>query len=137
MFEEIECLVANGRWEEASCACKALLELHPENAKAHAYLGLSRYRLDDLEGAAVELQRACYLDPDRVDVGVKLAQALYRLHRHKDALEVVRKYLHLRPADHTLLGLQECLLEMDDAVEHDAWERTTRLEVVHVAVVED
>lgn len=99
MFESIEALVREGRWSDALLEAEALVSAHPENSKAHAYVGLCAESLGDFQKAASQLQKAFALDPHFWQAGKQLILCLDKIGRHDDALAVAREVQRLRPSD--------------------------------------
>lgn len=132
MNEAIIALMQAGKWEEAIFACQGALEAQPGNGKFHACVGESFYQLSRYADAEGAFKRAYILDPTLWRAAVRHAQCLERLHRYRDAMDVVQEWLRIKPGNHELQGLKEFLQTQPDAEEHDGWERTRRLGVTIV-----
>jgi tetratricopeptide (TPR) repeat protein len=133
MTETVERLLRERRWDEALHEAESLLQVVPAHARLRAYAGLCRFRNHDYEAAIEDFSRAVALDPGFIDAGLKLAQSLERLDRRREAYEVAKTFLARAPNDNYLRGLVE-YLSVYDVEEHENWERTRRLEDVHVPV---
>lgn len=126
-LQTIENHMQRGAWDDAIAECRQFLGAQPVNSTVWAYLGVCHFRKSEWEHAVEALKRATILDPKFVDAGVKLAQALHRLGRGLEALEVSEHFLTIRPGDRTLEGLREALHHHSHQRRTDGWERTIRL----------
>lgn len=99
MIEQIESLMQQGQWSEATTLLTEFVGNHPENSVGHAYYGICLERQKDYEGAAVQFQRAWALEPHYWEAARKLFQCYDRLGRHQDALDTAREVHKLRPSD--------------------------------------
>jgi Flp pilus assembly protein TadD len=126
MLQEIETLMQQGRWDDASSRLQAMLQVQPVNPKLHAYLGCCHFRKNEFEKAAECFRRAVTLDPKYWEAGLKLAQSLDRLMRYKEALQVAEEFLHLRPNEGSLQALVNGLRRQQGAVEEESWQKSTK-----------
>ncbi len=118
-----------GKWDEAIQACESCLQVQPCLGRIHALMGECFYVQKMYEQAEPCFHRAYTLDPHLGDAASRHAQCLERLHRYRDAMDVVKDWLLLKPNDATLQGLHEFLLTQKESEEHDGWERTRRIGV--------
>jgi len=132
MISPVEDLLKCGRWADALLIAEGVVEQQPLNAKAHAYVGLCHYRMGNFEKAVSPLQRAITLDENYWEAGTKLAQALDRLQRYEEALDVVNRCLEVRPSDPTLIHLQSGLQRSVPEKITDSWQKTVVLDHYHV-----
>ncbi len=128
MIGEIETQIRAGRWLDARHLAEQFLQVQPGNTRAHAYLGLTYYRTGEFEQAVAPLQKAIILDGQFWEAGTMLAQALDRLLRFDEALEVVEQFLVVRPSDPTLVRLKEGLLRNVAPKITDSWQKSTKLD---------
>ncbi|GEM_PF-815606 len=136
MLEGIEELLRTGRWADALLVAEGVANQQPLNAKAHGYIGLCHFRLGQFEQAVEPLRKALTLDEHYWEAGTKLAQALDRLQRYEEALEVVEKCLKDRPSDPTLVHLQSGLKRNVPERITDSWQKSVvldwhRVELTH------
>jgi tetratricopeptide (TPR) repeat protein len=132
MSETIVAMMQAGSWEDAVFACHSVLQIQPTNGKIHACLGESYWHLGRFAEAEPSFKRAYILDPSLWRAAVRHARCLERLHRYREAMDVVNEWLRVKPNDTDLLGLKEFLHTQPDAEEHDAWERTRRIGTIIV-----
>lgn len=126
MTREIECLMQQGKWDDAMVQIQALIQLQPVNPRLHAYLGMCHMRKNDFKQAEPCFRKAITLDPNFWEAGVRLAQCLDRLLNYKEALQVAEKYLVMRPNDPTLRALVNGLKRQAGAVEEETWQKSTK-----------
>lgn len=129
MSEKIVAMMQAGKWEDAIFACQSVLQVQPTNGKIHACLGESQFQLGRLVEAEPSYMRAYTLDPSLWRAAVRHAQCLEKLHRYREAMDVVTEWLRHKSGNTDLLGLKEFLETKHESQEHDAWERTRRLDV--------
>lgn len=132
MSEVIVALMQEGKWEEVVFACQTALHDYPTNGKYQASMGEGYFQLGRLKDAEIAFRRAYTLDPTLWRAAVRHAQCLEKLHRYRDAMDVVKEWLKVKPGNSDLLGLQEFLATQHESEEHDAWERTRRMGVTIV-----
>lgn len=132
MLEAIEDLLKCGRWADALLIAEGAVEQQPLNARAHAYVGLCHFRMGHFDQAVTPFRRAFTLDDNYWEAGTKLAQALDRLQRYEEALEVVDRCLEVRPSDPTLLHLQSGLKRSVPEKITDSWQKSVVLDHYHV-----
>ena len=123
-----ESFMRAGQHLEAQKEFRRLINLHPTNARLHAYEGMCFYRMAQLEAAIPCFQRAVSLDPNFVEAGVKLAQSFDRLKRYEEAYVVVKDFLKVQPNDRTLQGLAYFLKDQTVGNRKEGWERTMYLD---------
>jgi len=128
MISAVEDLLKSGRWADALAMAEKLVEQQPLNARAHAYAGLCHFRMGNYEQAIAPLQRAITLDENHWEAGIKLAQALDRLQRYEEALDIVNRCLVIRPSDPTLIHLQSGLQRSVPEKITDSWQKSVVLD---------
>jgi tetratricopeptide (TPR) repeat protein len=128
MIEEIEEKLRLAQWPEAQKLSEALLAEQPCSPQANAYLGLCFFRQGRFNEAVGPLQRAVTLDENYWEAGTKLAQALDRLQRYEEALEVVKQFLAVKPSDPTLIHLKNGLERNVPEKITDSWQKTVFLD---------
>lgn len=132
MYDSIDQLFREQKWEDAAFAVQARLQIYPTDARLHAYLGLALFRLGKFDEACPSFFRAYTLDPNFGDAAVKHAQCLERQRRYREAMDVVKEWLPRRPNDAALVGLHDFLKQKWEAEEHDGWERSIRLDASRI-----
>jgi tetratricopeptide (TPR) repeat protein len=128
MTEAIEALMRQGQWERARQEAEVLAREHPTSAKLHAYVGLCHFRLGRFAQAVPHLTQATCLDERYVDAGLKLAQALDRLQRYEEALDVAEQFYRVDPNNEALARLISGLRRQVPPKITDSWELTTVLD---------
>jgi tetratricopeptide (TPR) repeat protein len=118
-----------GDWDGAAVRCRQALNLQPTNGMLHAYEGMCHYRKERYSEAEPCFRRACTLDPKLAEAAVKQAQCLEKLHRYKEAMDVVKEWLPHRPNDIALQALYDFLKTKYESEEHDKWELQKRMNV--------
>jgi Flp pilus assembly protein TadD len=103
MFQEIEDLMQQDKWQEAQAACSALQLRMPANSRLHAYMGICHVHFGQLALAAQELSRAWALDPHFWQAGKKLIQCYDKLGNFHEALATAREVQRIRPSDDELV----------------------------------
>jgi predicted O-linked N-acetylglucosamine transferase (SPINDLY family) len=99
-----------GKPSAAIASLRTAIELRPEYAEAHAYLGLLLADTGDIEGAIASLRRAVALKPDYVRAWNNLGSALRKAGQLTEAVDAIRRALALQPDyafGHATLGLLE------------------------------
>jgi Flp pilus assembly protein TadD len=95
-----------GRFVEAEDALRAAHRLDPSNLEIRANLGILYFRKGQYELAEVELAAVCARDPDNGAVLFYRGEALNRLGRVEEAIEVLSRSVELAPGNprayHTL-----------------------------------
>jgi tetratricopeptide (TPR) repeat protein len=74
-----------GQYDAAADDCMASIEINPRYEKAHARLGLSRFFLEDFQGAIEAYERALELDPTNAASMSYLGKAKQRLEEKIEA----------------------------------------------------
>lgn len=74
-----------GQYDAAADDCIASIEIKPDYEKAHARLGLSRFFLEDFEGAIEAYERALELDPTNAASKSYLSKSRKRLEERMEA----------------------------------------------------
>lgn len=95
-------LRAAGRHDEAVALLREAVGADPDNAVAHANLGVALLERSDMGDAAEAfalIERAAALDPSSADIAYNLGNAAHALGRHEDALAHYRRAIELQP-DH-------------------------------------
>ncbi len=99
-------LGALGRYEEAGEALRAAHRLDPSNPEIRANLGILYFRKGLYEQAEAELEAVCARDPDHGTALFYRGEALNRLGRVDEAIEVLSRAVELVPGNprayHTL-----------------------------------
>jgi tetratricopeptide (TPR) repeat protein len=106
------------RYQEAAQDSERALGLKPNYGKAHARLGLSRYFLNDYEGAAVAYTAALRYDPDNAASKSYLAKAKQKLERQQAeaaSINVNQEARRLMEDPDMLLMAKKVLSANDDA----------------------
>ena len=129
MYEKIENFIRRNDLDEAFFECEKALQLYPTNGKLHAYKGMCHWQKNEYEKAEKEFLAAYSLDPTLGHTATKRAQCLEKLRRYREAMDVVKEWLPICPNDYLLQGLYEFLQFQYSAEEHDAWEKTRRIEL--------
>lgn len=132
MQEAIERLLKSGCYEQAALDCQGLLQLYPAHARLHGLLGIALLRQNKLEAAQLSFFRAHTLDANFIEAAVKDAQILFKLHRFREAMDLVKEWRPRFPNCRELEGLEFHLNQEYDAVEHDAWEISRNADIVIV-----
>lgn len=105
---------ANGQFEPAAAAYRALMTLEPEEARWPHLLAVILAGEGRLEEALPALRRAAELAPDRVIVWLRLGDALLKSNLTADAEVAFTTALQHSPANpYALLGLGRCDLQSD------------------------
>lgn len=112
--------------EDAIVACKAVLQVTPNNARVIGLLGMCYFRKQDFASACEQFRRATLLDPKFVDAGLKQAQCLDRMKRYEEAHSVASDFLRLQPNNNMLRALVEQLQPYCHGT-RQGWERTASL----------
>src|SRR5579862_2839095 len=99
MSESIVALIDEGKWEDAISACQAVLQVQPTNGKYYACVGEAYFQLGRLTEAEPAFKCAYILDPSLWRAAVRHAQVLEKLHRYRDAMDVVAEWLRLKPGN--------------------------------------
>jgi Flp pilus assembly protein TadD len=87
-----------GRWREAETACQAIVERHPDDAKALNLLGVLAHRAGQNEEAERWLRRAIGVDAENPEYHYNLGVALQVLGRLEEAITTYKHVLRLQPA---------------------------------------
>lgn len=94
-------LAADGKTDEAVAAMRTSIRLLPDDAEAYANLGVTLSKqLQRHAEAALMLQRAIDIDPQRQSAYLDLVDVLKAQSRYEDAEEMLRRAIDL-PADQT------------------------------------
>ena len=89
--------LAKGEMQAAIECFRRVVELRPESAQAHQYLGEALERLGDLPAAVNSYQRALALQPDSPELHCHLGRALYRGGALQPAAQIYQRALTLDP----------------------------------------
>jgi Flp pilus assembly protein TadD len=125
-------LGAMGRYVEAEDALRAAHRLDPSNLEIRANLGILYFRKGLYEQAETELATVCAKDPDNGAALFYRGEALNRLGRVEEAIEVLSRSVELAPGNprayHTLGVLfdKKCLPERAAPMYRKARELTRR-----------
>jgi len=125
---EIEAAVRHSDWRRAKHLADVKIDRHPNQSRLHYFSGLASFKLGEFEEAVVELRKAIALNDHDWQAGTVLAQALDRLLRFEEALEVVEHFLTVRPSDPTLVHLHSGLKRNVPERITDAWEKSVQLD---------
>ncbi|NQU69877.1 MAG: PEP-CTERM system TPR-repeat protein PrsT [Rhodospirillales bacterium] len=107
-----------------------VVKLTPENAPAHAQLGITRIAMGDVDRGIRELTKAVEKDPAFRRADVALITNLLRAKRYAEALEAAHKFQQKLPKDangYTLAGLAQMGLK-DDAGAKNSFEMALEIE---------
>jgi tetratricopeptide (TPR) repeat protein len=80
-------LAAAYKIDKAADKARETLKDDPNLAEAHVYLGLERFRADDIKGAEAEFSRALELDPYQAAAHCQLAYVFYQQGQLEDATD--------------------------------------------------
>ena len=92
-------LLGLSRFDEAERELRRGLKLDPENVEVHAHLGILHFRRGLYLQAENELRWVCERDHDHVTAHVYRGEALNRLGRVDQALEVLERVARLQPGN--------------------------------------
>ena len=95
-------LISRGQYEEAAATYRAMLEIDPDSASAHAGLGSALFRLGRYAEALHAMTQATALQPDLPRAGARyrlMGQAAQELGRSEAAAEHYERALKLDPHD--------------------------------------
>jgi tetratricopeptide (TPR) repeat protein len=123
----VEKLMMQGDWPAALHESQSLFQVHPISPKINGYIGLCFFRMNRFEEAIEAFKRATILDDNYADAGIKHAQALDKLQRFDEALEVAEYWLGKRPNDRTLTVLVNGLRRQVGEKLTDAWQKSVFL----------
>ena len=100
-------LLAANRIDEALEDARDIVELAPDDARAHAIMGAVQFRLGDLEAARQSVEKALLLDPKSEDATLVKARILVAEEKYSEALDVLDKILAATPdnASHYVMKL--------------------------------
>jgi Flp pilus assembly protein TadD len=107
LFDETMQLAAQGKWEAAISGWHKVLEMAPDNPKAHSNLGVALARQGAVAEAIVHFRRSVELNPDFDSPHFNLGIALYQQGSLREAAAELRKALEINPdlaQAHRLLG---------------------------------
>ncbi|MCB9838335.1 MAG: sulfotransferase [Phycisphaeraceae bacterium] len=90
-------LVNHGAYPDASAICARLLKRHPKVAAIWGVLSAAQVGLGDTAEARRSAQKGLKLDPDSVDLRLRLGLTYIAEHRFDDAAGEFRKALALQP----------------------------------------
>ena len=109
-----------GHWNEAVRALRSSLIRHPNNTRAHYYLGVSLGKLKQHEEAVYHLRRAVELNPLMASFRLELGSVLGAAGASEEAIRELETAVRLEPNSlraHHLLGMQrKSLGDLDGAV---------------------
>jgi tetratricopeptide (TPR) repeat protein len=112
-------LAADYKIDKAAGKARDALTDDPSLAEAHVYLGLERFRANDLKGAQAEFSRALEQDPYQAAAHCQLAYVLYQQGQLEDATDHWSLSSRLDPTSpQTLAGL--ALSQFKHGQEQDA-----------------
>lgn len=86
-LQEARRLAADYKIDKAAGKARDALADDPSLAEAHVYLGLERFRVNDLKGAQAEFSRAIEQDPYQAAAHCQLAYVLYEQGQFEDAMD--------------------------------------------------
>ena len=81
------------------------MQLYPNDASAHIFLGLSHQELKQKRRAEKEFREALVLEPNNLEALQSLGLLLLSEHKDKEALVYLEKHLQLNPTDETSLDV--------------------------------
>ena len=118
---------AVGRFEDADAELKRALRLEPESVEVRAKEGLLAFRKGLYTDAEADFRGVCKHDPDHGPAHFYRGEALNRLGRVDEALQVMERVIELQPhnwrAYHTLGMLYDKKHERERAAEMYRWAR--------------
>ncbi|MBB2202497.1 tetratricopeptide repeat protein [Gluconacetobacter tumulisoli] len=115
--ETIGFLVAQDRRADAEPVLRSVVELAPEDARAHESLGDLLIQLTRFTEAEAVLRSALHLRPDSISAGNLLAAALSEQGRIAEADALLRKVLDAHPDNSMTHANRASLLSMENRVE--------------------
>lgn len=118
-------------WRDILHRAEACIQVNPSVGRFHYYRGFALFHLQEFELAQPSLQAAHILDETQEEAVVMDAMCLEKLHRYRDAMDLVKEWRTKLPNEYRLEGLQEFLSAKWESQEHDGWERS-RLAGSHV-----
>ncbi len=96
----------------------AAIEIEPNNAIAHAYLGVSYYADKAMvEEGIAEMEAAFQLEPDENEVLFFLGLAYYQTEEYEKSISIFERFLELYPNDDYVGDVSEWLADAKDQVE--------------------
>jgi tetratricopeptide (TPR) repeat protein len=118
--QRAELLLQQSRFDLAEKELRQALLANPNDAHAHALLGMTLSELERFEEATSEAKTAVHLQPD-VDMShFALAQVMFKRDRYSEALAAVQEAIRINPFDphsHGLLaGIRYCQRRWKDAL---------------------
>jgi superkiller protein 3 len=88
-WEEGQAAYAAGNYEEAITEFRGVVGDHPQYAPGHYMLGLSLYRMEQLDEALTSFSTAIEMEPDNPHFRVALARALVDRDRNQEAFDAL------------------------------------------------
>jgi hypothetical protein len=123
-------LQTRGRLEESIAEYRAAIELQPDSADAHRFLGTAYRATGRTALAAEEFERAIALRPDHDPALQDLAVARFQDGRVGESVELLRRVLALNPENRqAMINLGVGLLKLKRNDEAAQWFRKARVEV--------
>ena len=111
-----------GQYDIAVDDCMTSIEINPEYEKAYARLGLSRFFLDDFEGAIEAYERALELDPTNAASKSYLNKARMRLEEQTEAeKEKSDKFIEQQKELQRAMEQQLIMQDMGSEGDGDSW----------------
>ena len=90
-------LLASNQLDQALYDAKEILEMAPNDARAHALMAAVQYRLDNYKGALVEVEKALKLNPKNNEAQLVLARIHISKKQFKQAHQVLDKAIKINP----------------------------------------
>ena len=97
LFARAQALLAERRVQEAEAIYRHVVEVEPQHAEAHFYLGTTLFQRGALEDAEAAFRRSLELRPTLVEAFNNLGVIAQRRRRPELAVEYYRRALALRP----------------------------------------
>ncbi len=90
---------ADGKWEEAAKAYRAMVKKVPDNALALANLGIVEYRLKDYQSAQQHLEKSVAIKPNVAQNWLTLGLVYFYTEQMDLSLSALARALHEDPSD--------------------------------------
>ncbi len=90
-------LITQRQYEQADSLMRAVLKADPQNAQAHAILGLRYQAVHDFPNAIQEIKKAIQSDPKRVEYGAALGAVYLSAGQPSDAEGAYKKAIEVNP----------------------------------------
>jgi tetratricopeptide (TPR) repeat protein len=99
------CLSANQRDEEASLLVNKVLQCTTEYSEAYASRALIRYRINDIDGAILDAEKAVSIKPFLIQIWLLLSRLYETKGEFKDAIHAIKEAIRSDPSNVTFMML--------------------------------